>query len=699
MAAREIRAGRAYVELTLRNKIESGLKNVSRRLRTFGTGLSTVGKSLAAIGTAGTAGLLGLLTIFARTGDALDKMSARTGISVETLSELGFAAEQSGGDITLLEQAVRGMQKKLTQAAKGAGEGAEAFKAMGLQVSAIQKLDPEGQFKAVADGLAGIADPGRRAAVAMQVFEESGQRLLPLFADGARGIEELQQQARDLGLTVSTADASLGAKLTDTLNALYKSVKRVAFVIGAALAPYIIDLAERFTHLVVATRNWIDDNRALIKAVFQIAVGVTAAGAALFTLGAIFTSAGAIIGGLVGVIGAAVATLVAAKAAVLFLVSPIGILIAAVAGISAGLIYLVGVGDKTISFLKQQFTSLRDEVVEAFQGIADAIVSGDLALAAKIAWLTVKLAVQRGMGAILTLYADFKSRLATAGVEVFYGGAQIAAEAYASLATTIANAFAKIRGQYAKLGAFIGEWWGRRTEESIAAQVEQLKAAGRAAAEREAQLKREAALRRGAVEGSQELFDIELAKEQAIARSDTAAGEFGNRERNDPATGIQEQLAADLAQIEADRKTTTEGIQAQLDQRAAALGEALALALQNIKGDVESQTEETAAAIAKAREEWEAAIEQARSQRAARDADRASRPRFTAPDFSLGDAGQRTDSTRGAFDAAAARLLGSDSSVATRTARASETTARQITEATRLLRDIQRQQNTGAVFV
>ena len=34
--------------------------------------------------------------IFASTGDAGAKMSARTGVSVEVLSELGFVASQSG---------------------------------------------------------------------------------------------------------------------------------------------------------------------------------------------------------------------------------------------------------------------------------------------------------------------------------------------------------------------------------------------------------------------------------------------------------------------------------------------------------------------------------------------------------------------------------------------------------------------------
>jgi len=700
MAAREIRAGRAFVELTLRSKIESGLRDVSRKLRTFGAGLAGVGRQLATVGAAGTAGLLGLVTIFARMGDSLDKMSARTGVSVEALSELGFAAEQSGADLQTVEQVVRRMQRSLVDAERGGNEASQAMASLGLSTRQMLKLKPDEQLESFADALSKVENPTRRSALAQIALGKSSAKLLPLLSQGSEGIAELRQQARDLGLTVSTADASLGATLTDTLNKLYRSAKQVAFVIGAALAPLIIDLADRFVHLVVATRNWIDDNRALIVAVFKLAVGLTAAGVALITIGALFSSVGSVLGVIASVIGLAAGAFVAIKGAVLLLISPIGLAVAAIAAIGAALVHVVGVGDTAIKFLMQQFKSLRDEVVESFQGIADAIVGGDLALAAKIAWLSVKLAVERGMGAIYTLYANFKSRLAKAGVEVFYGAAQIAVDAYAAMQRGITNAFANIRSMHVKLGAFMGEWWARRTDEAIASQVEQMKQAGRAAAEREAAMRREEAIARGATEGSDELFQIDLEREQAIARSQVAADEFQRREQEIRNTGadVAGQLSADLQQIVKDRDAALADIKSGVANSTKYLEDSLKQALANIASDLKKQTGSTADAIAKAREEWEAAIEQARQQRAARDEATAARARFQAPNFDLGDPTQQSDRARGAFESAAALLLGSDSSVAGRTARAAETTARQTTESTRLLRDIQRQQTGGLAF-
>ncbi|TVQ64490.1 MAG: hypothetical protein EA379_01345, partial [Phycisphaerales bacterium] len=84
-----IRAGRAFVELGVDDRMARGLRNAQRRLQAFGAGVRAIGTGFTAIGGAVLAPL-GLATrTFARAGDELDKMSARTGISVEALSEMG----------------------------------------------------------------------------------------------------------------------------------------------------------------------------------------------------------------------------------------------------------------------------------------------------------------------------------------------------------------------------------------------------------------------------------------------------------------------------------------------------------------------------------------------------------------------------------------------------------------------------------
>ncbi|HOJ76343.1 MAG TPA: phage tail tape measure protein, partial [Phycisphaerae bacterium] len=208
-------------------------------------------------------------------------MAGRTGVSAEALSELGFAAEQSGADLETLETGLRKMQKLIGDAADGSASAGDALGKLGLTLANLQGMAPEQQFKLIADRLSKIEDPTLRAAAAMEIFGKSGTRLLPLVQDGAKGIEDLQQQARALGLTVSTETAKDAALLNDTLNILWRVLKQGVFVVGSALAPTVVELSNAVTRAVVSVTNWIRQNKAVVVTAAKVAAVVAAAGVAI----------------------------------------------------------------------------------------------------------------------------------------------------------------------------------------------------------------------------------------------------------------------------------------------------------------------------------------------------------------------------------------------------------------------------------
>ena len=97
---------------------------------------------------------------FASAGDALNKMSQRTGVSVEVLSELAYAAEQSGTDVETLEASLRKMQKQLVEAAGGSKSAVAALSALGLSVTDLGRLSPDAQFRLIAERLSQIRQSG-----------------------------------------------------------------------------------------------------------------------------------------------------------------------------------------------------------------------------------------------------------------------------------------------------------------------------------------------------------------------------------------------------------------------------------------------------------------------------------------------------------------------------------------------------------
>src|SRR5947207_5053248 len=111
-SASGIRAGSAFIELFVNDsKLVKGLEKASKKLKAFGEGIKDLGKKLAGIGALITAPLIGFAKVFASGAKELQAMSQRTGVSVEALSELGYAAQLSGADMETLEIGIRKMQK------------------------------------------------------------------------------------------------------------------------------------------------------------------------------------------------------------------------------------------------------------------------------------------------------------------------------------------------------------------------------------------------------------------------------------------------------------------------------------------------------------------------------------------------------------------------------------------------------------
>ncbi|MEM9354136.1 MAG: hypothetical protein AAGA92_14090 [Planctomycetota bacterium] len=284
--SRAVESGRAFVRFALEDKeLSEGLKRIQGRLKTAGKTLQKFGKIGAAVGGTVTAVFGAAVKQFTSVGDALDKMAARTGLTVEALSELSFAAEQSGASGELLEKGVRGLQNTLRNAERGGKRAADNFGALGLSFADLKNLSPEEQLKAVADGLAGVEDDSKRAALAMGLMGGAGQKLLPLLSGGAAGMEALQAEARELGLTVDTETAASAAKLGDAMNIVSKVLNKVVVEVGASVAPMLTSLATTIGENTSRAIAFIKENRELVAVVGAGAAALTAGGTAAVVLG------------------------------------------------------------------------------------------------------------------------------------------------------------------------------------------------------------------------------------------------------------------------------------------------------------------------------------------------------------------------------------------------------------------------------
>ena len=301
MGRGEVRAGRAYVELLVRdNKFIKGLDAAGKRLRSFGTSAMMSGARLLGAGGAVVAPLIAMSQQFASVGDQVNKMAARTGIATDVLSELGFAAEQSGSDLATVEKGVARMQRSLLDAARGSKTAVDALADLGLSAESLEGLSPEQQFKTIGAAIAKVEDPSRRAALAMQLFGKSGQKLLPLLLSD---IEALQQEARDLGLSISPEEAQSAADLTDAWNRMKRTMKAVGVVIGGAVAKSFTVAANAMAQSIRTVIGFIKKNQEVVVTILKVGLAVAAAGAAFIAIGGILFAAGVAVTGFVAALG------------------------------------------------------------------------------------------------------------------------------------------------------------------------------------------------------------------------------------------------------------------------------------------------------------------------------------------------------------------------------------------------------------
>ncbi|MEN0110916.1 MAG: hypothetical protein AAF805_09350 [Planctomycetota bacterium] len=231
--SRDIRASRAYVELLLKDK------GFRQRLASAGAALTKFAKAGAMAGAAIAAAAAGGIAVgvrqFIKLGDTLDKVSQRTGLSVEALSELEHAANQSGAQLGDVEKSVRRVQKSLVDAQRGLKSSRDAFADLGLSVDAVSRMSPEKQFNTVVDALANVEDASKRAGLAQNVLGRSGTALLPMVEN----MRALRQEARDMGIVTSTKTAQSAARVLDLFSILGKQSRSAFVEVGAAVAPLI----------------------------------------------------------------------------------------------------------------------------------------------------------------------------------------------------------------------------------------------------------------------------------------------------------------------------------------------------------------------------------------------------------------------------------------------------------------------------
>lgn len=234
---------------------------------TLGKGIGTAAKWGAAIvGAAGTAaaGMYKMATGAASTADDIDKMSQKIGVSREAYQELSFALSQSGTDISKLQ----GGLKTLSQQAE---KGNKYFEELGVSLINLDgsAKTQEQLFYDVTNALQGMEEGTRKTEIATKLLGKAGTELMPLFNGTAGSLDEMRQQAHDLGLVMDDELVDNGVNLTDTLDQVKRSLGAVMTQLGAKLMPIVKTAADFVIKNLPKINGLIDQIAPIVTDVFD----------------------------------------------------------------------------------------------------------------------------------------------------------------------------------------------------------------------------------------------------------------------------------------------------------------------------------------------------------------------------------------------------------------------------------------------
>ena len=392
-----VKIGEAFVELvTDGKKLTAGLNDAEKQVIASTNAMSqkfkAIGTIMTVVGGAITASLGLIIKKTVDSGDAFNDMSLRTGVAVETLSALAYAAKQSGTDIEGLETGIKFLTKGMEDASKGTGMAKDAFIELGISIK-----DSEGNlrptievFKEAATKIAAIENPAKQAALAMELFgASSGTQLVPLLKMGGAGIDELMKKAEELGIVISTKDAQAADEFKDSMNDLKEVLGAAGRDIANILIPPLKDFIEKATEIVKKVKDWADAHKPLVDILIKIG---GSAGLIMAVVGPILLATSAFLKMKASILAVSLAsktelipslnTLGAKMISFGATSGPIGIMTLAIVGLGiAWKLNLLGMQDdwdKTIKYIKDTSISfnLPEGVKSMVSGLKDTLGGG-----------------------------------------------------------------------------------------------------------------------------------------------------------------------------------------------------------------------------------------------------------------------------------------------------------------------------------
>lgn len=213
-----------------------------------------LGPSLAAAFSGAT--LIGALREAVNSADNFAKLSQRVGATTESLSALAYAGKLSDVGINELSISLQKYGQYLSKTGQGTKDLTEAL---------IRE----------ADVFAKMPDGPTKTARAIELFGKSGVQMIPMLNGGAEGLRDMTDEARALGLVISSETARQAEEFNDNLTRLQSSATGLATTLARDLVPGLNDVLKTFLAANRASAGASEGGGGILQSLLSIGSSVT----------------------------------------------------------------------------------------------------------------------------------------------------------------------------------------------------------------------------------------------------------------------------------------------------------------------------------------------------------------------------------------------------------------------------------------
>ncbi len=212
------------------------------------TGLAAGGLATAFLGIFGVGVGIGLKR-HADAMDALSKASRRLDFrELKQLQAYGSAAEEAGIQTNQFVKLITRGFDAINDASKGKGEAVDALKDLGLNAKQLNSLRGEEKMEALAKAFAGLDEPAKRSAAAMDLFGQRGAVMLTLFESlSEKGIEPFLKQLEKSNQAIKNKGGKSIEDMNDAITRLNGSFSGLINQTLVKIAPAIEEAAKFLT--------------------------------------------------------------------------------------------------------------------------------------------------------------------------------------------------------------------------------------------------------------------------------------------------------------------------------------------------------------------------------------------------------------------------------------------------------------------